>query len=61
MYELDSRKFTVTVKHSLKHQEHDYVMNYDKVEDNVFKEMTNLNKKDAQVFKEGNERSVKLY
>ena len=35
--------------------------NYDKSEDNVFKEMSNLNKNDAQVFKEGNERTVKIY
>ena len=61
MYDLDSRKFSVTVKHSLKHNEHDYIIHYDKIEDNVFKEMANLNKNDAQVFKEGNERSVKLY
>ena len=60
-YDLDSRKFGVTAKHSLKHQEHDYIINYDKSEDNVFKEMSNLNKNDAQVFKEGNERTVKIY
>ena len=60
-YDLDSRKFGISVKHSLKHQEHDYIMNYDKGEDNVFKEMSNLNKNDAQVFKEGNERTVKIY
>ena len=61
IYDLDSRIFAVNVKHSLKHQEHDYIINYDKSEDNVFKEMSNLNKNDAQVFKEGNERTVKIY
>ena len=61
MYDLDSRKFSVTVKHNLKYNEHDYVINNDKNEDNVFKEMINLNKKEAQVYKEGNERTVKLY
>ena len=61
MYDLDSRKFSVTVKHNLKYNEHDYVINSDKNEDNVFKEMINLNKKEAQVYKEGNERTVKLY
>ena len=61
IYDLDSRKFGVNTKHSLKHQEHDYIINYDKSEDNVFKEMSNLNKNDAQVFKEGNERTVKIY
>ena len=60
-YDLDSRKFGVNIKHSLKHQEHDYIINYDKGEDNVFKEMSKLNKNDAQVFKEGNERTVKIY
>ena len=61
IYDLDSRIFAVNIKHSLKHQEHDYIINYDKSEDNVFKEMSNLNKNDAQVFKEGNERTVKIY
>ena len=61
IYDLDSRKFGVNTKHSLKHQEHDYIINYDKGEDNVFKEMSKLNKNDAQVFKEGNERTVKIY
>ena len=61
IYELDSRKFNVYVKHSLEHKQHDYIINCDKIEDNVFKEMINLNKNDAQVFKEGSERSVKLY
>ena len=61
IYELDSRKFIVTVKHNLEHKKHDYINNCDKNDDNVFKEMINLNKNDAQVFKEGNERSVKLY
>ena len=61
IYELDSRKFSVTVKHNLEHKQHDYIINCDKTEDSVFKEMLNLNKNDAQVFKEGNERSVKLY
>ena len=61
IYELDSRKFFLTIKHSLEHKQHDYIIHFDKNEDNVFKEMTTLNKNDAQVFKEGNERSVKLY
>ena len=61
IYDLDSRLFTVTKKHSLKHQDHDYISSYEKNEDNVFKEMLTLNKNDAQVFKEGNERTVKIY
>ena len=33
IYELDSRKFIVTVKHNLEHKEHDYVNNCDKNDD----------------------------
>ena len=61
MYDIDSRKFSVIMKHSLKYEEHDYIIGNENNEDNVFKEMYNLKKNDAQVYKEGNERSVKLY
>ena len=61
MYDIDSRKFSVIMKHSLKYEEHDYIIGNENNEDNVCKEMYNLKKNDAQVYKEGNERSVKLY
>jgi len=61
MYNLDTRIFKVSKKHNLKHEEHDYIISYDKSEDNIFKEMKNMNKKDAQVFKEANVRTVKIY
>ena len=61
VYDLDSRIFKISTKHSLGHKEHDYIVNFDKSEDNVFKEMINMNKHDAQVFKEGNVRTVKIY
>jgi len=61
MYDLDTRIFKVSKKHNLKHEEHDYIISYDKSEDNIFKEMKNMNKNDAQVFKEANVRTVKIY
>ena len=61
IYELESKKFSVTKKHSLKHGEHENIINYDKDGDNVFKEIIDKEKSDAQVFKENGERIVKYY
>jgi len=61
IYDLDTRIFKISKKHSFKHGEHDYITNYDKSEDNVFKEMLSIDKHDAQVFKEANVRTVKIY
>ena len=61
IYELENRKFSVTKKHSLKHGEHEYIINYDKDGDNVFKELIEKEKSEAQVFKENGERIVKYY
>ena len=61
IYEIDTRKFVVSKKHSLKHGEHEYIINYDKDGDNVFKELIEKEKSEAQVFKENGERIVKYY
>ena len=61
IYEIESRKFSVSKKHSLKHGEHEYIINYDKDGDNVFKELIDNEKSEAQVFKENGERIVKYY
>ena len=61
IYEIESRKFSVSKKHSLKHGEHEYIINYDKDGDNVFKELIDKEKSEAQVFKENGERIVKYY
>lgn len=61
IYELDSRNFKETKKHNLKHSEHEYIMNYDKNGDVVFKDLIESEKSNAQVFKEDGERTVKFY
>ena len=61
LYELETTKFSVTKKHNLKHEEHEYIINYDKDGDNVFKELIEKEKSNAQVFKENGERIVKYY
>ena len=60
MYNLETKQFSVTKKHTLLHTEHDYILNNDK-EDSVFKDLTEAGKSDAQVFKENGERTVKMY
>ena len=61
LYALESKKFEVIKKHNLKHDEHEYIINFDKDGDIVFKELIETEKNDAQVFKENGERNVKLY
>lgn len=61
IYELESKKFLVTKEHNLNHSDHEYIINYDKDADNVFKDLIEMDKSDAQVFKENGERTVKIY
>ena len=61
IYDLNSKIFKVIQEHDMKHQEHDYILQCDKNDEKVFQEMDDSNKKDAQVFKEGNERTIKMY
>ena len=61
LYEIETRKFTVTQNHNLGHSEHEYIINFEKNGDNVFQDLIKNNKSDAQVFKENGERSVKIY
>lgn len=61
IYNLETKKFSITKKHNLSHAEHDYIINYEKDGDTVFKDLTDTGKSDAQVFKENGERTVKIY
>ena len=61
IYELETMKFSMTRKHNIKHSEHDYIVNSDKDGDEVFKQLIEKEKSDAQVFKENGERIVKYY
>ena len=61
IYNLETRKFSVTKIHNLPHAEHDYIKSSDKDGDNVFKDIIDKEKNDAQVFKENGERIVKIY
>ena len=61
IYELETKKFVKTNIHKLNHGEHDYIMNNEKDSDEVFKQLIEKDKSDAQVFKENGERIVKYY
>ena len=61
IYDIDSKKFTVSQKHSLKYDDHEYIINMEKENDNIFKDLKTTGKSDAQVFKENGERTVKMY
>ena len=61
IYELESKKFLVTKEHNLAHSEHDYILNYDKESDKTFKDLIEMDKYNAQVFKENGERIVNIY
>ena len=61
IYDIETKKFTVTQKHNLKYAEHEYIINIEKEKDNIFKDLKATGKSDAQVFKENGERTVKMY
>ena len=61
MYELETKKFTITKEHSLNHSEHDYIKNLENNCDYVFNDLMKNSKSEAQVFKENGERVVKIY
>ena len=61
IYDIESKKFTVSQKHSLKYADHEYIINMEKENDNIFKDLKTTGKSDAQVFKENGERTVKMY
>lgn len=61
IYDIESKKFTVSQKHSLKYAEHEFIINMEKENDNIFKDLKTTGKSDAQVFKENGERTVKMY
>ena len=61
IYELETKKFVKTNIHKLNHGEHEYIMNNEKDSDEVFKQLIEKDKSDAQVFKENGERIVKYY
>ena len=61
IYELETTKFSVIKKHNLRHEEHEYILNYDKDGDDIIKDLIEMKKSDAQIFKENGQRSVNLY
>ena len=61
IYDIESKKFTVSQKHSLKYADHEFIINMEKENDNIFKDLKTTGKSDAQVFKENGERTVKMY
>ena len=61
LYGLESKKFEERRKHSFKHSEHDYIIDFDLHVDTAFKALLDSEKTDAQVFRENGKRSLKLY
>jgi len=60
-YNLRANKFSLIKEHNLKYEEHDYITEIDKIDDDICKKLMKKNKSDAQVFKENDERVIKFY
>ena len=60
-YNLDTKKFYVVGKHNLSYEEHDYIINLLKTQDNAFFDLLKCDKFNAQVFKENGVRNVVFY
>ena len=61
IYGIKSMKFSVIKIHNLKNQEHDYIIDNNTDDNNIFKELNKDNKTHAQIFKENEERFIKFY
>ena len=60
-YKLRANQFCLIKEHNLKYEEHDYIVELDKIDDDIFKKLAKKDKSDAQVFKENDERVIKFY
>jgi len=61
IYELDTMNFLKTKPHSLKHMDHEFIRCCEKDISDIFKELTEKNKSNAQVFKVKGEKTIKYY
>ena len=61
--DLETKKFIRREEHSLKHCEHNYIINYDKTKKRyeIFKEIIDKKYMDAQIFREGKSIIVRYY
>ena len=60
-FDLETKKFKLQKDHNLKHCEHNYIINYDKENDTIFKEIIEKNYLDAQIFREGKVMIVRYF
>ena len=62
IYDVDSKKFSITQNHSIIYGEHDYIdlMNKDECDGDVLKDLKEEKYSDAQIFKENGKRIIKM-
>ena len=61
IYELDTMNFEKIKPHTLKHMDHEFIRCCEKDISDIFKELTEKNKSNAQVFKVKGEKTIKYY
>ena len=61
IYNLENKSFKLKKKHNLRHSQHDYIINYSKIQDNIMEEMIEKNYCDCQIFKEDQVMIVRYY
>ena len=61
IFDLETKHFKMQKKHNLEYSKHDYIINYDKNSDTIFKEMIEKNYSDGQIFREGKVMIVRFY
>ena len=60
IYGINTMSFSVIKIHNLKYEEHDYIIDQNSDDENMFKEFENNNKSNAQVFKENGQKVIKF-
>ena len=61
IYEIKTKKFSVTKKHNLRNEQHNYIKRYEKEGDEIIKELIEGEKSDVQVFKQNGKKNIVFY
>ena len=61
IFDLETKKFRVQKGHNLRYSSHNFIINYEKNNEVIFKEMNQKKYLDSQVYKEGKNSIVRFY
>ena len=61
IYGINTMKSSVIKIHNLKYEEHDFIIESNSDDDEIFKELDKNNKSNAQIFKQNEQKAIEFY